>query len=61
MGDATTSSIYEFTPGGFKSIFASGVNDPLGLAFQGEILPVPEPSVFGLLTVAATALLVRRR
>jgi hypothetical protein len=52
-----TSSIYEYTPGGDKSIFAFGVNDPVGLAFQ----PVPEPSALGLLAVAATALLARRR
>ena len=27
-------SIYEFTPGGVKSTFASGVNNPAGLAFD---------------------------
>ena len=49
--------IYEFTPGGVQSTFASGLNDPIGLAFQ----PVPEPSALGLLAVGVTALLVRHR
>jgi hypothetical protein len=55
--DAFNGSINEFTPDGAQSIFASGLSGPYGLAFQ----PVPEPSVFGLLTVGSTALLVRRR
>ena len=54
-------NIYEFTPSGAGSAFASGLNGPIGLAFQGETLPVPEPSVLGLLAVGVTALLVRRR
>jgi glucose/arabinose dehydrogenase len=44
-------------PGSSESIFASGLDGPVGLAFQ----PVPEPSALGLLAVGATALLVRRR
>jgi hypothetical protein len=55
--EANSGNIYEFTPGGAQSTFASGLNRPVGLAFQ----PVPEPSALGLLAVGATALLVRRR
>jgi len=49
--------IYKFTPGGAQSTFASGLYGPIALAFQ----PVPEPSLFGLLAIGATALLVRCR
>ncbi|MGB8368204.1 MAG: PEP-CTERM sorting domain-containing protein [Limisphaerales bacterium] len=49
-------SIIEITPGGAQSTFASGLDEPVGLAFQ----LVPEPSALGLLAVGATALLVRR-
>ena len=28
-------NIYEFTPGGARSTFASGLDDPFGLAFNG--------------------------
>jgi hypothetical protein len=59
--DGNAENIYEFTPGGAQSTFASGLNNPCGLAFQGETLPVPEPSVLGLLAIGATALVVRRR
>ena len=53
-------SIVELTPGGGQSTFASGLKD-CGLAIQGESLPVPEPPVFGLLAVGATALVMRPR
>jgi hypothetical protein len=53
-------NIYEFTPSGVRSTFASGLS-PTDLAFQGEILPMPEPSVLGLLAVGVTALLVWQR
>jgi len=60
--DYSSGNIYEFTPGGVRSTFASGLgNDVWDLAFQGETLPVPEPSALGLLAVGAAALLVRRR
>jgi hypothetical protein len=52
--------IYEFAPDGTRSAFESSVG-AIGLAFQGETLPVPEPSALGLLAVGVTALLVRRR
>ncbi len=61
MTDNNLDSIYEFTPGGAQSLFASGLSGPSYLAFQGVTLPVPEPSALGLLAVAATGLLVRRR
>jgi hypothetical protein len=44
--DNGSNSIYEFTPGG-AGIFASGLDVPVGLAFQ----PIPEPTtllLFGL-------------
>ena len=53
--------ILEITPGGVQSTFASGLDDPEGLAFQGEVLPVPEPSTLGSLAVGLSAFLVRRR
>ena len=55
--DFVFGNVYEYTPGGAQTTYTSGVNGPWGLAFQ----PVPEPSALGLLAVAATALLVRRR
>ncbi|MGH7993880.1 MAG: PEP-CTERM sorting domain-containing protein, partial [Limisphaerales bacterium] len=57
-GDFTSGNIYEFTPGGVQSTFASGLNGPTHLAFQSE---VPEPSVLGLLAVGVTAFLIRYR
>ncbi len=59
--DAGDGIIYEFSPSGSRTTFVSGFNVPVGLAFQGGPLPVPEPSALGLLTICATALLVRRR
>ena len=59
--DWASGNIYEFTPSGVQSTFASGLYEPIELAFQGVTLPVPEPSVLGLLAVGATALLVRCR
>ena len=60
VANESGSNIYEFTPDGARSTFASGLNHPLALAFQGEALPVPEPSALGLLAISATALLIRR-
>ncbi|MGA9779663.1 MAG: PEP-CTERM sorting domain-containing protein [Verrucomicrobiia bacterium] len=45
--------IYEITPSGTVSIFASGVNSFDGLAFQGITLPVPEPSTLAMLGLGA--------
>ena len=50
-------SIYQFTPSGAQSTFASGVSGPYGLAFE----PVPEPSTLGLLAVAMFGLALLRR
>ena len=55
--DWRSGNIYEFTPDGVQSTFASGLNGPSQMAFQS----VPEPSVLGLLAVGATILIVRRR
>lgn len=57
VAEGAADDILEFTPDGTQSTFASGLDNPVGLAFQ----PAPEPSVLGLLAVAATALLVCRR
>ena len=58
VADSGSGKIYEYTPSGVKSTFASGLIEAVtGLAFQ----PVPEPSALGLLVVGATAFLVRRR
>jgi hypothetical protein len=61
-GDLNSGNIYEFATNGVRSTFASGLNgsENFQLAFQGQTLPVPEPSALGLLAVGATALLVRR-
>jgi sugar lactone lactonase YvrE len=59
--DAPSGTIYEYTPDGVRSIFASGLIEPQYIAIQGVILPVPEPSVLGLLALGTIALLVRRR
>jgi hypothetical protein len=62
-GSYLDSAIIKFTPGGAQSTFASGFTVPTtdGLAFQGVMLPVPEPSVLGLLTASVGALLIHRR
>jgi len=60
VSDWSSENIYEYTPAGVRSTFASGIFSE-GLAFQGETLRVPEPSALGLLAAGVTALLVRRR
>ena len=60
VSDYSSGNIYEYTPGGVQSTFASE-ETPVFLVFQGETLPVPEPSALGLLAIAATALLIRHR
>jgi sugar lactone lactonase YvrE len=57
---AAGSDIYEYTPEGRRSTFASGLDGPVGLAFQGIALPVPEPSTLTLLAVGASSALVMR-
>jgi hypothetical protein len=47
--DSNSGNIYEFTPGGTRSTFASGLDRPNFLAFE----PVPEGSTLGLLAVGA--------
>jgi hypothetical protein len=59
--DNASGTIYELRPGGARSTFASGMNAPAQLAFQGETLPVPETSALGLLAVGVTAFLAHRR
>ena len=53
VADSGSGNIYEYTPSGVKSTFASGLNNAVtGLAFQ----PVPEPSAWVLLAIGATIL-----
>jgi hypothetical protein len=54
--DAGSDNIYEFTPGGTRSTFASGFL-PSALAFQ----PIPEPATVFLLGLGGLALLRKRR
>ena len=65
VADFGSDNIYEFTPGGTRSTFASGLNGPFGLALQSVTLPIPEPSALGLLAVGigglSVPLVVRRR
>jgi len=57
----SSGSIYEFSPSGARTTFASGLDSPVGLAFQGEALPVPEPSVLGLLAFGVFGITLLRR
>jgi len=63
VANFTGGSITEFTPGGVQSTFASGLasDGPTVLAFQGESLPVPEPSALGLLAVGMFGITLLRR
>jgi hypothetical protein len=64
QSDAGTGHIFEYTPGGTKSTFASLPaygNGTMMLAFQGIVLPVPEPSVVGLLSIGAGGLFIQWR
>jgi DNA-binding beta-propeller fold protein YncE len=60
VADWASENIYEFTPGGVRSTFAFQ-SSPTCLAFQGETLPVPEPSVLGLLAVGMIGITLLRR
>jgi sugar lactone lactonase YvrE len=56
-----TGFITEIAPNGAATTFASGLDAPVGLAFQNESLPVPEPQFLGLLAAGTTMLIVCRR
>ena len=56
-----TGDITEFTASNQKIVYSTAVNKPVSIAFQGELLPVPEPSVFGLVSAGIATLLIRRR
>ena len=58
--DPNQGTITEITPGGAHSVFASGLINPGAIAFQGITLPVPEPSVLGLLAVSTIVLVTRQ-
>jgi hypothetical protein len=56
--DFGSGKIYEFTSNGGSTTFASGLNEPTALAFQGVTLPVPEPSTWSMLEMGFVVLLV---
>ncbi len=60
-GTADDNAIVKFSPTGQESIFDPGLNNPVGLAFQGIALPVPEPSTWAMLALGASGLLLRRK
>lgn len=57
VSDSGSNHIYEYTPSGGRSTFAtfSTGGPPAALAFQGETLPVPEPSVLAMLGMGILA------
>jgi len=59
--DFISGNIYEFATDGTRSTFASGLSAPSGLAFQGEILPVPEPTTACLMIFGAAGMLFLRK
>ena len=62
VGDQGSGCIYEYTPGGEQSTFASGLGyDVWDLTFQGDTLPVPEPSALGLLAFGLFGITLLRR
>lgn len=50
----------EFLAGGGENV-TTPVSKPISIAFQGEMLPVPEPSVLGLVGVGIATLMIYRR
>jgi hypothetical protein len=57
LGGYGYGNIYEYTPGGVQSTFASGLSYPWGMAFQ----PVPEPSTWATLVMGFLGLFGLRR
>ena len=60
---ADGNNVEKFTPNGSESVFATGMGNATGLAFQGQALPVPEPSQvsMALAGLAVLGLFIRRR
>jgi sugar lactone lactonase YvrE len=58
---AGVNGIDEITPNGYESTYISGLGNVTGIAFQGQSLPVPEPSALGLLGAGALISLAVRR
>lgn len=54
-------NITEFAPNGTQLAVITSVANPVSLAFQGETLPVPEPSSIALLAAGTSILFLRRR
>ena len=57
--DSNSGNIYEFTPAGVQSTFASGLYYPFGLAFEPVV--VPEPSTWTMLARGIAGLVIFRR
>lgn len=53
--------VYELLANGTQKNFASGLSDPTGIAIQGIILPVPEPSTVALVGLGIGTLMALRR
>ena len=58
--DFNSNSIYEFTPGGTRSTFASGLQGPIDLAFEPGQVP-GGGATLGLLAVSGLGLVWVRR
>lgn len=55
--DPVNGIVYDYTSNGTQGTFVSGgLNGPAGLAFQGIMLPVPEPAALALLAVGGALL-----
>ena len=59
--DSGNNRIIEFTPDGLMTTFSSAVSQPFGLAFEGVVLPVPEPSVLCLVAAGLAGIVGRCR
>ena len=57
VANKNNEGVFEYNSSGKQSTFVPGLGEAIGLAFQ----PVPEPPVWGLLTMGAPAWLLYRR
>jgi DNA-binding beta-propeller fold protein YncE len=57
VANPSNNDIIEIAPDGKQTVYASGLETPLGVAVE----PVPEPAVMGLLAIGTIGLFLRRR